>query len=367
MDRRKEFKCGCLILTLLSLVVLVQPDVIPALPPEPDCDSLPNCYGSIPALHNAIVRILANNQEYGSGIHSLHKLYNQLHKDFVNMKDQINSLEKKFVLEKLKQTNNKQTTRVPQPTLKPLPEPELQVHGHVDYTVAGSLEEVLKDNHIWTSDEFNSFQTLFINMTTNLRAQNHKTSKLLKRVNNYRKDVKKYAHLARRFDKKLLHFVDKGSFEESFRKQKSINSLLESRLSQLERLLNRPDVAFQMDGTHKRSHSHQGQFTLDQKDYSCVLVNWKSSGPLWGSSVRSDNPTIAYLGTLEPPKCFHGLHAILRCLGSMPATSSSVFVLVSCVCNPSCSLPVHKINSPHIESSKQRTIRNETWWHNVQS
>ncbi len=48
-------------------------------------------------------------------------------------------------------------------------------------------------------------------------------------------------------DRKLTNLVEKEDFEESARKQQSINSDLEGRVQQLELLLNRPDLLPQRD------------------------------------------------------------------------------------------------------------------------
>ncbi len=48
-------------------------------------------------------------------------------------------------------------------------------------------------------------------------------------------------------DRKLTTLVAKDDFEESSRKQQSINSDLEGRVQQLELLLNRPDLLPQRD------------------------------------------------------------------------------------------------------------------------
>ena len=261
MDYIKVEMCAYLLLTVLCMVVDVRSNAIPAFPSvyfPSDCKGLPNCNGGFSTLQNSMVKILTANHEYGRGIHSLHKLYGQLAKDFANLKDQLNSLEKKYVLDKLYETNTKQSTLKPFATSKPAP--DIQVHGHVDDVGCKSLDDLFKNNHIWTDQEFHSFQTLFINITTNLRTQARRSSKLLKRVNSYRKDIKKYIHLVRHLDKKLLNHVDKDSFEENSRKQKTINSQLESRVRQLELLLNRPDSYLQRDGHHNTYHNI-GMFT----------------------------------------------------------------------------------------------------------
>ena len=256
MDSIKVEMAVYLLLTVLYMVVDVRSNAIPAIPPvyfPSDCRGMPNCNGGISTLQNAIVRILSANHEYGRGIHSLHKLYGQLSKDFANLKDQVNSLEKKYVLNKLQESNSEQSTLKPFTTSTPAA--DLQVHGHVDDVGCKTLGDMFKNNHIWTNQEFNSFQTLFINITTNLRTQARRSTRLLKRVNSYRKDIRKYIHLVRHLDKKLLNHVDKDSFEENSRKQRAINTQLESRVRQLEQLLNRPDNYLQRDGQYSSHHN----------------------------------------------------------------------------------------------------------------
>ena len=258
MDYLKVEMCVYLLLTTLWLIADVKSNAIPAIPPlyfPSDCKGMPNCNGAMSTVQDAVVRILTAHQEYGQGIHSLHKLYGELSKDFANLKNQLNSLEKKYVTDKLQETNKSEaSTKIPS-TFKKQP-PDVQVHGHAEDIMPKTLEELFENNHIWTIHEFNSFQTLFINITTNLRTQARKSSKLLKRINTFRKDVKKYTHLVRHMDKKLLNHADKDSFEENSRKQKTINTKLESRITQLEQLLNRPAKFAQRDeqyGTGKNN------------------------------------------------------------------------------------------------------------------
>ena len=264
MDYLKVEMCVYLLLTALWMVVDGKSNAIPAIPPvyfPSDCKGMPNCNGAMSTVQNAVVRILTAHHEYGQGIHSLHKLYDQLSKDLVHLKDQLNSLEKKYVMDKLDEANKNEIISKASSTSKP--SPDLQVHGHVDDTEPETLEELFKNNHIWTVQEFNSFQTLFINITTNLRTQARRSSKLLKRVNSYRKDVKKYTHLVRHLDKKLLTHVDKASFEENSRKQKTINSQLESRITQLEQLLNRPaNYPWIQEDEHHNTNKYHGSYIL---------------------------------------------------------------------------------------------------------
>ena len=264
MDYLKVEMCAYLLLTALWMVVDVKSNAIPAIPPvyfPSDCKGMPNCNGAMSTVQNAVVRILTAQHEYGQGIHSLHKLYDQLSKDFANLKDQLDSLEKKYVINKLDEANKKDTTSKLSSTSTP--SPDLQVYGHVHDIEPETLEELFKNKHIWTVQEFNSFQTLFINITTNLRTQARRSSKLLKRVNSYRKDVKKYTHLVRHLDKKLLTHVDKVSFEENSRKQKTINSQLESRITQLEQLLNRPAKYPWIQGDeHHNLNKYRGSYLL---------------------------------------------------------------------------------------------------------
>ncbi len=51
------------------------------------------------------------------------------------------------------------------------------------------------NTHLWSKDEFNMFQLLFINMTSSLRIQVRRTGKLQKRVMNYRKEIRKFSQV----------------------------------------------------------------------------------------------------------------------------------------------------------------------------
>ncbi len=51
------------------------------------------------------------------------------------------------------------------------------------------------NTHVWSKDEFNMFQLLFINMTSSLRLQVRRTGKLQKRVMNYRKEIRKFSQV----------------------------------------------------------------------------------------------------------------------------------------------------------------------------
>ncbi len=249
-----------MLIALVSAIVCVSSNAIPVIPHfTHDCKGSdePNCSSGARAMHDAMMRVLAANHEYGRGIHSLHKLYNQLSHDFTFLKNQLNSLEKKFVQDKLQQINERHTNFKPQVLLKP--SPDIQIHGHPDHTSTQTLEDLLAASHMWSLDEFNSFQTLLINITTSLRTQGLKTSKLFKRVNSFRKDVKKCTHLVRQIDKKQVNFVDKLEFEENWRKQRGINGQLESRLSQVENLLNSPHTVLQNDGYPREVKTTQGE------------------------------------------------------------------------------------------------------------